>query len=171
MLLMIFGPDGSYLCTRTYDSPGHGSDVADAVAGGPGGRVAIAGYEMRDDIGEWTNFAVRVYDPEPGSPATLAATGGAGQIALNWSPAAPGTYAGHGLRDLPRHVLDLRVHVADHRRLLDHDLRRHRPPGRRDLLVRGARRRRPRESPARSPPPPRPPPHRVRTPLGPTARP
>jgi len=93
MLLVLFGPDGSYLCTRTYDSPVGGPDMADAVAGGPGGRVAIAGYDSQDISGMYVDLAVRVYDPEPGTPPTLTALGGLGQIALNWSPAADGAYA------------------------------------------------------------------------------
>ena len=50
-------------------------------------------------------------------------------------PGGRGNLPSHGVRSLPRHVLDLRVHLAGLHRLLGDNVRGPRPPRRRFLLV------------------------------------
>jgi len=70
---------GTVLWSTSYDDPDHGDDVAQGVAADGAGNFAVAGWEERNDLGQYANWLVRCYDA-------------AGQLA--WSASFDGP--GHG---------------------------------------------------------------------------
>ncbi len=60
--LRKYDTNGNALWTRTYDSPAHADDRGwETVVDGTG-NVYVAGYERRDDLGQFYNIWLRKYD-------------------------------------------------------------------------------------------------------------